>query len=514
MLRLSIPTLSNRALQSSHIIISNKRVVFSRIKLGYALQRYNFTTSSIRNASNKADEDKIEEHGHGHHHNHDHGHIHTHNSVHDSEDSDHRHVHMKQSETEQNDTYSIRSILKHSHTHSPKATYLGTPKAAKAPATHIHSHMHHHGHGHTHSHSGGNPLLVLSAEEIRKNAGVRITWIGLGLNVAIAIGKFIGGIVFHSQALFADAIHALSDMVADFLTLFSVDLASNKPSQKYPYGYGKVETVGSLAVSTILAMAGLSIGWTSICALVGPYVPHAIIESLHQIGLANASHHHHHTVEEITKEVTDINAAWIAAASIAAKEWVFRATRKVAIETNSNVLMANAWHHRVDSLTSFVALITITAGHLFSIQSLDTIGGLIVSILILKAGVHGMTMSLRELVDEAVPSSDPRYIEVETIIDETLAKLVTNNNSKIPYKIKELTVLPSGPNLRAHLTLTVPLQRWNNVLDLGEFELISAHLRKILSEELPSLIKIDIEYVEEVDEKDLIDEKNELEQKN
>lgn len=131
MLRLSIPTLSNRALQSSHIIISNKRVVFSRIKLGYALQRYNFTTSSIRNASNKADEDKIEEHGHGHHHNHDHGHIHTHNSVHDSEDSDHRHVHMKQSETEQNDTYSIRSILKHSHTHSPKATYLGTPEGGE-----------------------------------------------------------------------------------------------------------------------------------------------------------------------------------------------------------------------------------------------------------------------------------------------------------------------------------------------------------------------------------------------
>lgn len=443
-------------------------------------------------------------HDHGHNHTHSHNHSHSHNPLDDMgmADAEHRHVHMRESETETNDSFSIRSILQHSRTHSPKATYLGSPVAKSKeekskPKTHVHSHVHHHGHGHTHSHTGGNPLLVLSTEEIRKNAGVRITWIGLGINVAIAVGKFAGGIVFHSQALFADAVHALSDMVADFLTLFSVDLASNKPSEKYPYGYGKVETVGSLAVSTILAMAGLSIGWTSVCALVGPMVPHTIIETLHQIGLASGHHHHHHTVEEITKEVTDINAAWIAAASIVAKEWVFRATKKVAIETNSNVLMANAWHHRVDSLTSLVAFVTITAGHMFSIQSLDTIGGLIVAIMIMKAGVHGMSMSIRELVDEALSKEDPRYEEVESIINETLSKLVTNNNAKKPYAIQELRILSSGPNLRAHLILTVPKQRWENVLDIGEFELITAHIRKVFSEELPSLIKIDVEYVEE-----------------
>ncbi|KAL3230504.1 Mitochondrial metal transporter 2 [Nakaseomyces bracarensis] len=485
----------------------NRRLLDSRIQIHFYKHRgmaslVDKPTSQKSNTLNTKTSGHTHDHNHVHGHGHEHGHEHSH-IEHDEMDSSHRHVHMRESETETNDSFSIRSILRHSHTHSPKATYLGSPvtKAKEVdakPKTHVHSHLHHHGHGHTHSHTGGNPLLVLSTEEIRKNAGVRITWIGLGINVAIAVGKFAGGIVFHSQALFADAIHALSDMVADFLTLFSVDLASNKPSEKFPYGYGKVETVGSLAVSTILAMAGLSIGWTSVCALVGPMVPHTIIEALHQIGLAN-SHHHHHSVEEITKEVTDINAAWIAAASIVAKEWVFRATKKVAIATNSNVLMANAWHHRVDSLTSLVAFVTITAGHMFNIQSLDTVGGLIVAIMIMKAGIHGMSMSVKELVDEALSKEDPRYEEVESIINETLSKLVTNNNSKKPYTIQELRILSSGPNLRAHLILTVPKQRWDNILDIGEFELITAHLRKVFLEELPSLIRIDVEYIEERD---------------
>lgn len=401
----------------------------------------------------------------------------------------HDHVHLRQSETEENDSV-ILGTMRY------KREHLAQLQSQK-PEQHAsdHSHLHSHSHSHSHSHAAINPMLVMSTEQVKKNPGVRITWVGLAINVGLAVGKFTGGFVFHSQALMADAVHAVSDMVSDFLTLVSVGLASNKPTSDYPFGYGKIETVGSLAVSTILATAGLSIGWTSLCAIVGPIVPHTVIETL--ATYIGESHSHSHS---ITKEVTDVNAAWIAGASIFVKEWIFQATKKIAIQTNSNVLMANAWHHRVDSLTSLVALVTITSGYWFNIQSLDAVGGLIVSGLVIKAGGQGMWNALRELADQSLPKDDDRYLEVEDAIKDSLAKLVSNNNAGRPYAIKDLTVLPSGPNVRANLVLETPLQRWDNVLDIKEFEIVSDHLRTLLYRDIPSLKRLHIEFVEEVKE--------------
>ncbi|AEY97556.1 FAFL128Cp [Eremothecium gossypii FDAG1] len=370
--------------------------------------------------------------------------------------------------------------------------------AKEGCAGHSHVHAdggHTHGHGgvsaarlaglggHTHTH-GGNPLLLLDREAIRRNAGVKITWIGLLMNVGLATGKFVGGVVFHSQALIADAVHALSDLVSDFLTLFSVSLASRQPTQEFPYGYGKVETVGSLAVSSILAMAGLSIGWGSLCSILGPLVPHALLELA-----ATHAHVHAHA-----HDLTNINAAWIAGGSIVLKEWIFRATRKVAQETQSNVLMANAWHHRIDSLTSLVALVTISSGYLLSIQSLDAFGGLLVSGLVVKTGYAGMKQAASELVDRCLPPTDTRYVDIHALTTRTLEQMISNNNAKRKYALHDLTVLASGPNTHAHLVLEVPRQRWDNVLSIEEFELVTEHLRSVLSQQVPHLRKVHIEF--------------------
>lgn len=375
--------------------------------------------------------------------------------------SSHDHVHLRESETEENDSFRLGSML----TRTPQHDNF------------------------THTHGLGNPLLVLSREEFKKNPGVRITWIGLLSNVGLAVGKFIGGVVFHSQALIADSVHAVSDLVSDVLTLFSVGLANRKPTKDYPFGYGKIETVGSLAVSTILATAGLSIGWSSLCAIAGPILPQTFLELLATYVHIHADSHNH--------AVTDINAAWIAAGSIVLKEWIFKATKKVAEDTKSNVLMANAWHHRVDSLTSLVALVTISSGYFFNIQSLDALGGLIVSALVVKAGADGVLISIKELIDRSVPSTDSRYQEVEKITNETLAKLISNNNSKTPYQIVDLTVLTSGPNMQANLLLQVPIQRWDNVLTISEFEIVTDHLRSVLYKNIPTLRRLHVEFVEE-----------------
>lgn len=425
--------------------------------------RYLSTTSPTRLAKPVDETPKPSSHSHSH----DgasagasHGHSHAESAVAD-ELSDHDHVHLRESETETNDSFTFGTI----------------------------------GHSHNHSH-GPNELLVLDKKQFWENPGVRITWIGLLINVGMAAGKLVGGIVFHSQALMADSVHAISDLVSDFLTLGTVGLAARGPSEQFPYGYGKIETVGSLAVSSILTMAGISIGWASLVNIVGPVIPHTIIETLnaYHIHLLSSGHGHSHGHAH---DITNVNAAWIAGASIVAKEWIFRATSKIAKEQNSKVLLANAWHHRVDSLTSLVALLTITGGHFFGIQSLDAVGGLLVSGLVIKAGFNGIVIAVNELIDRAVPPTDARYIEIDTKLKELLGLLLSNNNSKSPYAVKDLTILTSGPNIHAKVVLEAPIQRWDNVLDINEFEIVSHHLKTQLIKDVENLRNVSIEYVGE-----------------
>lgn len=401
----------------------------------------------------------------------------------------HDHIHLKESETECNDSF-IPDGKQHARTMAYKESLAGKDSLT-------YSHGHSHSHSHSHSHLQPNPMLVLSLKDIKRNPGVRITWVGLAMNVGIALGKFIGGIVFHSQALLADSVHAASDLVSDILTLFSVSWAGQKPNKDFPYGYGKIETVGSLAVSTILAMAGVSIGWSSLCAIVGPIIPHTIVETVTSF-MGHGTEHAGHT-HGITPDVTNINAAWIAGGSIVMKEWIFQATKKIATETNSNVLMANAWHHRVDSLTSLVALVAITSSHFFGVQSLDAIGGLLVSGLVIKAGGEGMVESMKELIDKSVPATDERYIHIQTVINESLSKLVSNNNADKPYTIRELTVLLSGRNMRINIVLEAPIQKWDNVLDIKELENVTTYLKTMLTKNIPNIGKLDIEFVQEGD---------------
>jgi cation diffusion facilitator family transporter len=413
-----------------------------------------FSNTSLRFANIPKD------HGHSH----TSGHSHSHGAASselESDLQDHDHVHLRESESETNDSYTFGKVLAHDHDHS----------------------------------HGPNKLLVLDRKQFWENPGVRITWIGLLINVGMATGKLVGGIVFHSQALMADSVHAVSDLVSDFLTLGTVGLAAKGPNQDFPNGFGKIETVGSLAVSSILTMAGLSIGWASLVNIVGPVIPHAIIDTLnafhiHLLSSGGHSHSHAH-------DVTNINAAWIAGASIVAKEWIFKATSKIAKETNSKVLLANAWHHRVDSLTSLVALVTITSGYFLGISSLDAVGGLLVSGLVIKAGFNGINIAVRELIDRSVPKTDERYIEVETKLQDLLSKLLSNNNSKKKYQIKQLILLTSGPNVHAKAILEAPLQRWDNVLDINEFEVVSQHIKKQLIAQVDNLRSVTIEFVGE-----------------
>lgn len=172
--------------------------------------------------------------------------------------------------------------------------------------------------GHSHSHHHGNAYLTSTN---KKDAGVRITRIGLFVNLGMAIGKGAGGYVFHSQALIADAFHALTDLCSDFMTLFSVGWSLRPSTTTFPNGYGKIESLGALGVSGLLLFGGIGMGANALDVLYIQFFAD-VLQDTHRHGLFSfLGHDHSHGAA-----LPDLNAAWLAGGSIIVKEWLYRAS--------------------------------------------------------------------------------------------------------------------------------------------------------------------------------------------
>lgn len=142
-----------------------------------------------------------------------------------------------------------------------------------------------------------------------------------------------------SCSLTADAVHALTDLVSDIMTLATISWSIRPATSRFPMGYGKIESLGALAVSCILLGGGIGIGLQAVLALSQQFFPH-IHEFLSHLGFLAHSHSHDHA-HGAAEVGPNINAAWLAAGSIVIKEWLYRATMKVAKEKRSSVLSSN-----------------------------------------------------------------------------------------------------------------------------------------------------------------------------
>lgn len=365
-------------------------------------------------------------------------------------------------------------------------------------------HSHSHGnsaHSHSHSHISSQEAVKLYDPKKLANKGVRITWIGFCVNFVMAVAKLIGGVVFHSQSLVADSVHSFSDLISDVLTLSTVKYTTKKPNESYPLGYGKVETFGSLMVSAILLYAGLEIGFGSLFSIIGPYLSTATAKVMHALPF----HDHSAGLDDLgssavadSLQTADINAAWLALGSIIAKEWLFRATKKVGEEMNSKVLIANAWHHRVDSMTSVVAMVTISAGYFLNIYWMDSVGGLIVALLVTRVGISGFFQSFKELIDKAMPRDDRRYMDIEDAINVHLMNMDRN------ILIKQLDVMPSGTNMNVVLKLGVSEfnNKYENQLTLNKMGSIAEVLRGTIIKDFHNVKNMSVQFIsnDEVEE--------------
>ncbi|KAI8905266.1 hypothetical protein DFJ77DRAFT_479509 [Powellomyces hirtus] len=183
--------------------------------------------------------------------------------------------------------------------------------------------------------------------------------------------------MWHSSSLIAEAVHSLSDLTSDFVTLFSYRKARAPPSRNFPLGYAKLEPLGGVIVSGLLIAAGVGIALNS-------------AELLYTLLTHPSPTSTAHPLPPI--------ALYIMVSSVVLKEAMYRWTLHIANRVDSDVLRANAWHHRLDAASSSVALAAV-AGAVYGVPWLDPVGGVLVAGMVVKAGVQSGMPSLMELLD-------------------------------------------------------------------------------------------------------------------
>lgn len=210
----------------------------------------------------------------------------------------------------------------------------------------------------------------------------RVTLVNASTNSLLAILKIVIGGLGHSQALVADGIHSISDIITDALILLAAKFGSEAPDPEHPYGHRRIETLGALLVSLIIVGAGLGIAWDAIRTL-----------WLHQ-----------------ASQVPSHWVSVVAIISVIANEGLYRYTLMQGKSVNSQLLITNAWHNRSDAFVSLIVVVSVIAAQ-FGLHNLDEVGAIIIAVFVLKMGFGMAFNGLKELIDTGVDAETLNTIE-------------------------------------------------------------------------------------------------------
>lgn len=202
----------------------------------------------------------------------------------------------------------------------------------------------------------------------------RVTWVGLVANLALSGLKFLAGLYGRSQAVIADSIHSLTDVATDIAILIAAKHWTAPPDDHHPYGHGRIETVVTLLIGVSLAGVAIRIAYGGLASLQAAHTsaPGAV-------------------------------ALFAALVSIACKEALYRWTVRQGRRIQSKAVVANAWHHRSDALSSVPVAVAVGVAMIFPRWAfLDHIGAVVVSVFIIKAAVDIGKDAVYELIDSAV----------------------------------------------------------------------------------------------------------------
>ena len=213
----------------------------------------------------------------------------------------------------------------------------------------------------------------LQEKQFEKEA-MKVSTVSIVVNVLLSLFKLLAGVIAHSGAMISDAIHSASDVFSTIIVMVGIHLAGRKSDKEHPYGHERMECVAAIVLATVLAVTGLGIGWSAI--------------------------------QSIAKESTGVVvvpgvlALVAAVVSILTKEGMYWYTRFHAKRIDSSALMADAWHHRSDALSSIGALVGIAASRM-GYPLMDPLASLVICFFIEKAALDIFKDAIDKMVDKA-----------------------------------------------------------------------------------------------------------------
>ena len=224
--------------------------------------------------------------------------------------------------------------------------------------------------------------VMIPQDEFEKNA-LKVSIVSIIGNVLLSLLKMLAGIFAHSGAMVSDAVHSASDVFSSIIVIIGVKLSSKASDKDHPYGHERFECVAAIILSVILLISGL-------------YIGHVAVE---QITSGNGS----------DMAIPGLLALVAAIISIVCKEAMYWYTRFYALRLDSSALMADAWHHRSDALSSVGALVGI-AGARMGFPLLDTIASLVICGFIVKAAYDIFKDAIGKMVDRSCDEEIEREI--------------------------------------------------------------------------------------------------------
>lgn len=283
------------------------------------------------------------------------------------------------------------------------------------------------------------PLTEVTREmeyEERFDQAVRVTWVGLFMNLGLAVFKLFAGIIGNSAAMVADAVHSLSDFLTDIVVIFGFKIAKKPVDESHNYGHGKIETLSaSLVGLMLLIVAGqiLLYGFRNTLLFIGG----GAIEPPASI------------------------AFYAALVSVVSKEFMYQYTILEARKINSMALTANAWHHRSDAFSSICTMIGIGAAVFLGGKwvVLDPLMAVSLSFIIFKVALKIFRSSINELIEASLDEETEG--EIRQIIQKTEGVKALSN----------LRTRRIGNNIAVDIRVKV-----DNALDIGEANRISIHV--------------------------------------
>jgi len=197
----------------------------------------------------------------------------------------------------------------------------------------------------------------------------RVTVVGMVVNVVLSALKLVVGYMIGSLALVADGYHSLSDLISDVMVLTGAWFSGKPPDEEHPYGHGKFETIAAGGVALALVIIGGLLAWKGFSSLMRPAEP--------------------------------VRGSWviiIALISVVSKEWLYEITVKLGRQLHSASLVANAWHHRSDALSSAVVVLA-GAAELAGVHHADGVAGVIVGLMVAGVGVKVSLGAIQDLCE-------------------------------------------------------------------------------------------------------------------